>query len=72
MPTTLELLVTLGWIASAILFVCALISLGRHSKTLTTGATSLWAAVIIVFPFIGAIAWLDAGRRSARRLNATP
>lgn len=70
MPNTLEILVTLGWIASAILFVWALISLSRHSEKLSTNATALWAIGIIIFPFMGAIAWLAAGRRSARQVNA--
>lgn len=70
MPNTLEILVALGWIASAVLFVCALISLSRNSKKLSTNATALWAIGIIIFPFVGAIAWLVAGRRSARRVNA--
>lgn len=69
-PNTLEILAALGWIASAILFVWALISLSRHSKKLSTNATALWAIGIIFFPFVGAIAWLVAGRRSARRVNA--
>lgn len=70
LPNTLEILVALGWIASAVLFVCALISLSRNSKKLSTNATALWAIGIIIFPFVGAIAWLVAGRRSARRVNA--
>lgn len=70
MPNALEILVSLGWVASAILFVWALFSLSRHSKKLSTNATALWAIGIIIFPFVGAIAWLVAGRRSARRVNA--
>lgn len=71
MPSVLEIVVALGWIASVILFVWALISLGRYGKKLTTNATALWAVGIIVFPFAGSIAWLIAGRRVARRANAS-
>ncbi|WP_411803195.1 PLD nuclease N-terminal domain-containing protein [Arthrobacter sp. LAPM80] len=67
MPNTLEIVAALGWIASTILFVWALISLSRHGKELSTNTTALWAIGIIVFPFVGAIAWLITGCRSARR-----
>lgn len=64
MPTAYDLVWSVVCIVVLALTVIALISMGRHSKRLTTTQTLLWTLLVIFVPILGAVAWLVVGRRS--------
>ena len=46
------------------LTVIALITLARASKRLTVTQALVWAAIVLLVPVLGAVAWLAVGRRA--------
>ena len=49
-------------IPNAILFVAALVSIARN-RTNTTGATVVWALIVVAVPVLGSVLWFLIGRR---------
>ncbi|HAG59124.1 MAG TPA: hypothetical protein DCR15_19325 [Arthrobacter bacterium] len=49
-------------ILNAILFVAALVSIARN-RTNTTGATVVWALIVLAVPVLGSVLWFLIGRR---------
>ncbi|MBW9110022.1 PLDc N-terminal domain-containing protein [Microbacterium trichothecenolyticum] len=44
--------------------IVALVSLARAAKRLTPAQGLLWAALVLLVPVLGALAWLAIGRRT--------
>ena len=49
-------------ILNAILFIAALVSIARN-RTHTTGATIVWALIVLAVPVLGSVLWFLIGRR---------
>lgn len=62
-PAAYDLVWSIVVIATLVLIVVALVSLGRTARRLSPWVTLAWAALIVVVPVLGAAAWLAAGRR---------
>jgi hypothetical protein len=54
-------------VASLVLIVIAIVSLGRKASQLSPLLALAWAALILVVPVLGPVAWLAIGRRTAPR-----
>jgi uncharacterized membrane protein YhaH (DUF805 family) len=58
----------IAWSTVAVAFIAltivALISLARSAKRLTTTQAVVWAALVLLVPVAGPIAWLAVGRRA--------
>jgi len=66
-PNAFEMIVTLGSIIAAILFVWAVASLSRHRKALSIGESWLWLVAIFCLPLLGSVIWLATARRLIRQ-----
>lgn len=53
-------------ILSAVLFIAALVSIGRD-RTHTSGGTVVWAVIVLVLPVLGSVLWFLIGRRESFR-----
>lgn len=49
-------------VLNAILFVAALVSIARNRMN-TTGATVVWALIVLAVPVLGSVLWFLIGRR---------
>lgn len=54
-------------LSSTILWIWALIDLTRN-QTLDTNMKIVWVLVVVIFPFIGSITYLVAGRAQKQRM----
>jgi hypothetical protein len=54
-------------LASTILWIWAIIDLVRN-ENLDSNAKIIWVIVIVIFPFVGSIVYLVAGRNQGRRV----
>jgi len=46
------------------LTILAFVSIARAAKRLTTAQGLLWAALVVLIPLLGPLAWLAVGRRT--------
>jgi multisubunit Na+/H+ antiporter MnhG subunit len=54
-------------VVSLLLIVIAVVSLARRAGQLSPLIALAWAALILVVPVLGPVAWLAIGRRTAPR-----
>jgi len=54
------------------LTILALVSLARAAKRLTTARGLLWAALVLLIPLLGPLAWLTVGRLAGRLAERAP
>jgi hypothetical protein len=66
-PTGYDVAWSLSLLLLIALTVAALVSLTRSANRLTVSQGLLWAALVVLLPVIGPVAWLSAGRRTAAR-----
>lgn len=52
-------------IAALVLVVVGFVSLSRSASRLSPWLALVWAALIVVVPILGPVAWLAIGRRTA-------
>ncbi|CAM98460.1 PLDc N-terminal domain-containing protein [Clavibacter michiganensis] len=62
--STINLVVALIALAG---LVVGVISLARNHRRMSAGVTALWAAIVILVPILGPIAWFAIGRSSVGR-----
>jgi hypothetical protein len=58
--------------ASVVLIVIAIVSLSRKASQLSPVLALAWAALILVVPVLGPVAWLAVGRRGLLQTRARP
>ena len=64
-PATSDLVWSGGAVVALGLAIWGLVSLSRAAGSASSLAVALWAALILLVPVLGPVAWLTAGRRSA-------
>lgn len=66
LPAGFDIAYSLAPIFLIALIVVSLISIARHGDGLSSVATAVWSALVVLAPFLGPIAWFIVGRRAAR------
>lgn len=64
-PAGYDIVWSLVAIVVVALVVAALVSLSRTAPRLSPGIALAWAALVLVVPVLGSVAWLAVGRRAA-------
>jgi hypothetical protein len=64
-PAGYDVVWTVVMVAYIGLIIVALVSLSRTALRLSSWLALAWAALIIVVPILGALAWIAVGRRAA-------
>jgi hypothetical protein len=65
-PAGYDVLWTVVVVALAIAVLAALVSIARAASRMSALMTLGWVLIVLVFPFLGVLAWLVAGRRFTR------
>ncbi|WP_188756446.1 PLDc N-terminal domain-containing protein [Microbacterium album] len=64
LPTAYDLAWTASFGLILLLAIVALVSLIRRAPGMTTLAAGLWAAIVILVPVLGPVAWFGVGNRA--------
>lgn len=64
-PTTYDIVWSVGAGALLVLLVISLISIARAARSLTSTQALVWTLLAMLVPLLGPLAWLCIGRRSA-------
>ncbi|KTR09350.1 PLDc N-terminal domain-containing protein [Curtobacterium luteum] len=63
-PATYDLVWSVVAVITVALAVVASVSLSRAARRLSPWLAFAWAALIVLVPVLGAVAWLGVGRRT--------